>query len=133
MGQDKGNLRKKEGTIMKANALNYHLAAALLHLIKQSHSSLYTRFNLIVFIHGCIKATGCKTQEVKDAGDKITLLRETYEPEMDYSPYTYEKRIAFEIELDEVQDTLLKTVNERQLVSGRVMQEIMVGKWNEED
>jgi hypothetical protein len=48
---------------------------------------------------------------------------------MDISQYTYEKRIAFEIELDKVQADLMKIINDDQLVTPGVMQEILASKF----
>ena len=49
---------------------------------------------------------------------------------MDLSDYTYTKRIAFEIELDSLQYNLLKIVNDNNLVSQSIMQEVIVGRFN---
>lgn len=116
---------------MRNNALNYHLAFALIELIKHSDGTKIQRLNLTVLINGCIVAMKTKAKTLDDIETKIALLREAYEPDMDISPYTYEKQIAFEIELDKLQISLLHIINDHQLVSQSVMQEVMAAKFNE--
>lgn len=116
---------------MKTNALSYHLAFALIQLIKHADEGLYQRLNLTVIIQGCVGAMDPKAKGLDEVDDIISLLRESYEPEMDLSPYTYTKRIAFEIELDKSQATLLRVINENQLVSQNVMQEVIASRFDE--
>lgn len=117
---------------MKNNALSYHLAFAIMQLIRQSSEGIYHRLNLTVLILDCVKAMKPNAKGLDDVQETIELLRTAYEPEMDINPYTYEKRVAFEIELDKAQAALLKTINDDQLVTSGIMQEIIAGKWSDE-
>lgn len=116
---------------MKNNSLSYHLAFALLELIRHAEGAKIQRLNLTVLIYACVVAMKTKAKSLDDIEAKLNLLREAYEPDMDLSPYTYEKQIAFEIELDKAELEILKIINDHQLVSQSVMQEIVAGKFNE--
>lgn len=116
---------------MKKNALSYHLAFALIQLIKQANSEVYTRLNLTTIIQGCVLAMDPKAKGLEDLQSSIEFLREHYEPEMDLSSYTYTKRIAFEIELDKAQAKLLEVISENDLVSQSVMQEVIASRFSE--
>lgn len=112
---------------MNINSLSYHLAFAILQLIKHADGNIYHRLNLTLLIKECVKAMG---SNVTDIEDDIHILRDSFEPELDLSPYTYSKRAVFEIELDKVQENLLKIVNDDNLISQSVMQEIIAGKFS---
>jgi len=116
---------------VKNNSLSYHLAFALLELIRHADGTKIQRLNLTVLIYSCVVAMKTKAKTLDDIETKLTLLREAYEPDMDISPYTYEKQIAFEIELDKTELEIFKIINDHQLVSQSVMQEIVAGKFNE--
>lgn len=117
---------------MKNNALNYHLAFALIALIKDANGEVYGRLNLTTMILGCTKAMKPNAEGLSAIVETCELLRESYEPEMDTAEYTYTKRIAFEIELDKAQADLLKIINDNNLVSQSVMQEVIAGRFNSE-
>ncbi len=113
------------------NSLSYHLAFAILELIKKADADIYHRLNLTVLIKDFAKAMGPKIN-LSEIEENISILRDSYEPEMDLSPYTYTKRAVFEVEMDRVQENLLRIINEENLISQSVMQEIIAGKFGEE-
>ena len=117
---------------MNVNSLSYHLAFAILQLIRHSDGDIYHRLNLTVLIKDCVKAMGSKSKELEGIEEDLSILRNTYEPEMDLSSFTYVKRARFEIELDNVKERLLKITNDEKLITQSVMQEIMVGKFGNE-
>ncbi len=114
------------------NALSYHLAFALIQLIRQSSEGIYHRLNLTVLILDCVKAMKPEAKGLDEVQESTELLRTSYEPEMDLNQYTYAKRVAFEIELDKAQADLLKIINDDQLVTSGIMQEIIAGNWSDE-
>jgi hypothetical protein len=117
------------------NPLAYHLTEALFSMIFSADSKIYRRLNLTAFIYGCIEAMLSETEEekenLKEFKRRITLLRQSYEPIMDISPYVFEKKIAFEIYLDQIVDDLLKTINDYELVNPRILQEVYAARWGE--
>ncbi len=117
---------------MKNNALSYHLAFALLQLIRNADGAINQRLNLTLLIEGCVKAMNPKAKGLDEVDDLLKFLRESYEPEMDLSAYAYSKGIAFEIELDGAQAALLEVINEANLVSPSVMQEIIAGRFSDD-
>ncbi len=114
------------------NSLSYHIAFAVLELIKKADADIYHRLNITVLIKECAKAMGA-SKGISEIEEDIEILRDAYEPEMDISPYTYTKRAIFEKQLDSLQERLLKIINDENLISQSVMQEIIVGKFGNDE
>lgn len=120
---------------MTQNPLAYHLAEAIFNLIYSANGSIYRRLNLCSFIHKCCSAM---LRDVEDAREelrriekKLKQLRENYEPILDLSYHVFEKKIAFEMVLDQVIEDLLVLINDYELVNPRIMQEVYAARWGE--
>ncbi len=120
---------------MTSNPLAYHLAEALFSLIYSSGSTLYRRMNLVTFIYNCcsamLKNARDAQKELEEISRKIKILRESYEPIMDMYPAVFEKKVAFEMYLDIIIQSLLLLVNDFELVNPRIMQEVYAARWGE--
>ena len=120
---------------MTQNPLAYHLAEAIFNLIYSANGTIYKRLNLCTFIHKCCSAmlrdVEDAKEELKRVEEKLKLLRKSYEPIMDLSNHVFEKKIAFEIYLDQVIEDLLVLINDYELVNPRIMQEVYAARWGE--
>ena len=121
---------------MTTNPLAYHLAEALFSLIYSAGATLYRRLNLVAFIYNCSSAMLSEVKEaekeLKNIARKLKLLRESYEFAMDFHPYAFEKKAAFEMYLDRVMMDLLKLINDYELVNPRILQEVYAARWGGE-
>jgi|Deesub1362A_J573_1020465.scaffolds.fasta_scaffold01919_6 hypothetical protein len=121
---------------MSSNPLAYHLADAIFTLIRSSSSQIYRRLNLAFFIFNCsyamLKYADKEALEwLEKIEEKLKLLRESYEPVMDASLEVFEKKIAFEIVLDEVIRDLLTLINDYELVNPKILQEVYATRWGD--
>lgn len=120
----------------KNSSLVYHLAEALTSYIYASGAKLYQRKNLLSYIHGSVDAMlswkVASRPALTEIEEDIEFLNETYEPVLDNSEYSFEKRVAYEEFLRHVTNKLLKLIYQNNLVSNQVMKEVYATRWSKE-
>jgi|GEM_PF-2413899 hypothetical protein len=126
---------------MGENALAYHLADLLYQFTISQNSSLAQRKNLIASIFANIE-TRLRDEferdeelnkELKELKRRVNTLHETYEIILDLSPYVFEKKILYEIYLYDVYSSCLRWIDDYDLVSPRVLEEVYASRWGGRD
>ena len=122
---------------MGENALAYHLADLLYQFSISQNSSLAQRKNLIASIFANIK-TRLRDEiqddeelkeKIKELGRRVNLLHESYEVLLDLSPYVFDKKVLFEQYLYDVYAECLSLIDEFDLVSPYVFEEVIASRW----
>jgi len=122
---------------MSENSLAYHLADLLFQFSVSQNSPLAQRKNLVASIFANIETRlrdeMAKDEELKkeleELKRRVNLLHESYEVFLDLSPYYFKKRVLFEIYLYDVYKECLKWIDEYDLVSPRILEEVFASRW----
>jgi len=120
---------------MAKQTLSYHLAEALFNIIYSAGQPIYKRLNLIAFSEKCASAMlpqdeRTKAQQTISALDKdILYLRNHYEPALDRDDTSFEKRVVFEMYMDDVLLDILKLISTYNLVDQKTLSEVYAAKW----
>jgi hypothetical protein len=120
----------------KNSSLVYHLAEALTSFIYASGAKLYQRKNILGYIQGSVAAMldwkDADREALAEIEADIVFLNETYEPVLDNSEYSFEKRIAYEEYLRITTNKLLKLIYQNNLVSNQIMKEVYAARWSKD-
>lgn len=120
-------------------SLAYHLVEGLFSYIRATGAPLYKRLNISAFNHACAVAMLPAQAKDKRKGEghrylavinqNILMLRESYEPALDFDPTTFQKRALFDHCLDLVNIGLMGVIEDYALVDTKILAEVYAQKF----
>ncbi|MFA4974057.1 MAG: hypothetical protein WC683_15710 [bacterium] len=116
-------------------SLGYHLAEALFNLGYSQGGPIYRTLSKSRHVYRIARAMlkGRKSEEIAqrlaDLKGASSYLKKVYEPSLDIEPMPTEKRIVFEMKLDEFQDDLLELIGDYDLVDTKILSDVYNMQW----